>query len=363
MSSTALAQQAGSLAGQVVDANGAVIVGATVTAVAADGKEKTATSNQRGEFAIAGLAAGKYTVKAIAPKFALYENTEVQITGGQKEDLSVTLTVEGVEEQVEVSNQGNVSTDQDNNAGATVLKEKDLEALPDDPDELEAALQALAGPSAGPNGGQIYIDGFTGGQLPPKESIREIRINQNPFSAEYDRLGFGRIEILTKPGSDKWRGQAFFNFNDESLNSRNPFAFNRAPSQTRFFGGSVSGPVQKGKSSFFLDISNRDIDNNTVVNALVLDPAFNIVDFRQDIRIPTRRFSFSPRFDYQLNDSNTLVLRYSYGRSSTENQGVNDTSLPSRAYADDQFRTRIPADRNHDRQPQDDQRDAFSVQL
>jgi hypothetical protein len=332
MSSTALAQQAGSLAGQVVDANGAVIVGATVTAVAADGKEKTATSNQRGEFAIAGLAAGKYTVKAIAPKFALYENTEVQITGGEKEDLSVTLTVEGVEEQVEVSNQGNVSTDQDNNAGATVLKEKDLEALPDDPDELEAALQALAGPSAGPNGGQIYIDGFTGGQLPPKESIREIRINQNPFSAEYERLGFGRIEILTKPGSDKFRGQAFFNFNDESLNSRNPFAFNRAPSQTRFFGGSVSGPVQKGKSSFFLDINNRDIDNNTVVNALVLDPALNIVDFRQDIRIPTRRFSFSPRFDYQLNDSNTLVLRYSYGRSSTENQGVNDTSLPSRAY-------------------------------
>jgi hypothetical protein len=332
MSSTALAQQAGSLAGQVVDANGAVIVGATVTAVSADGKEKTATSNQRGEFAIAGLAAGKYTVKAIAPKFALYENTEVQITGGQKEDLSVTLTVEGVEEQVEVSNRGNVSTDQDNNAGATVLKEKDLEALPDDPDELEAALQALAGPSAGPNGGQIYIDGFTGGQLPPKESIREIRINQNPFSAEYDRLGFGRIEILTKPGSDKWRGQAFFNFNDESLNSRNPFALNRAPSQTRFFGGSMSGPVQKGKSSFFLDINNRDIDNNTIVNALVLDPALNIVNFQQDVRIPTRRFSIAPRFDYQLNDSNTLVARYSFSRSTVDNQGIGDTSLPSRAY-------------------------------
>jgi hypothetical protein len=93
---------------------------------------------------------------------------------------------------------------------------------------LKAALQALAGPSSGPNGGQIYIDGFTGGRLPPKEAIREIRINQNPFSAEYDRLGFGRIEILTKPGADKFRGNAFFNFNDESLNSRNPFAPNRA---------------------------------------------------------------------------------------------------------------------------------------
>ena len=72
---------------------------------------------------------------------------------------------------------------------AIVIKGKDLDALSDDPDELQNELNALAGPSAGPNGGQIYIDGFTGGQLPPKSSIREIRINQNPFSAQYDKLG------------------------------------------------------------------------------------------------------------------------------------------------------------------------------
>lgn len=332
VSSTVFAQQTGSLSGQVVDDLGAAVVGATVTVVAADGKEKTATSNQRGEFSVSGLAEGKYTVKAIASKFALYENTEVNVAAGEREELIVTLTVEGVQEEVEVSNNGNVSNDSDNNAGATVLREKELEALPDDPDELEAALQALAGPSAGPNGGQIYIDGFTGGQMPPKDAIREVRINQNPFSAEFDRLGFGRIEILTKPGSDKWRGQAFGNFNDARLNSRNPFALNRAPSQTRFFGGSVSGPVQKGKSSFFLDINNRDIDNNSVVNALVLDSGLNVVPILQDFQVPNRRFSISPRFDYQLNDSNTLVARYSFGRNTTENVGIGDTSLPSRAY-------------------------------
>ncbi|HMJ09206.1 MAG TPA: hypothetical protein VK468_09380, partial [Pyrinomonadaceae bacterium] len=190
----------------------------------------------------------------------------------------------------------------------------------------------MAGPSAGPNGGQIYIDGFTGGRIPPKEAIREIRINQNPFSAEYDRLGFGRIEILTKPGSDKWRGQFFGNFNDESLNSRNPFAANRASSQRRFFGGNVSGPIQKGKSSFFLDISNRDEDSNSVINALILDPNLNPVTFAQDVQLPTRRLSISPRFDYQINDKNTLVARYSFTRSSFENQGVGDLTLPSRAY-------------------------------
>ncbi|MBA3351977.1 MAG: carboxypeptidase regulatory-like domain-containing protein, partial [Blastocatellia bacterium] len=327
------AQQPGSLSGQIQDTLGAAVVGATVTTVSPDGVEKTATSNQRGEFSITGLAAGAYTVRVKAPNFALYENTEIVIAAGQREELVVPLTVEGVEEQVDVSSSGGVSTDPQNNAGATVLKEKDLEALPDDPDELEAALQALAGPSSGPNGGQIYIDGFTGGRLPPKESIREIRINQNPFSAEYDRLGFGRIEILTKPGSDKFRGNAFFNFNDESLNSRNPFALNRAAGQLRFFGGNVSGPIQKGRSSYFLDVNNRDVDNNTVVNAVVLDPLLNAVPFQQEFQVPNRRLSFSPRVDYAINDKNTLVARYSFTRASVENQGIGNFSLPSRAYA------------------------------
>ena len=334
---SAFAQTPGSVGGQVNDSLGASVVGATVTAVAADGKTRQSISNGRGEFSITGLAPGTYTIKAIAPKFALYENAQVAITAGGKNEIFIVLTIAGVEENVDVSNNETVSTDADNNAGATVLKDKDLEALPDDPDELAAALQALAGPSAGPGGGQIYIDGFTGGNLPPKESIREIRINQNPFSAEFDRLGFGRIEILTKPGSDKFRGSAFGNFNDESLNSRNPFAFNRAPSQTRFFGGNLSGPIQKGKSSFFLDISNRDVDSNVVVNAVILDPALNVVQFNQDFKVPTRRFSIGPRVDFAINDKNTLVARYEYDRSSTMNQGIGDTSLLSRAFNTNSF--------------------------
>ncbi|MBK8464542.1 MAG: TonB-dependent receptor [Chloracidobacterium sp.] len=332
LTGAALAQATGSIAGQVVDGLGAIVVGATVTAVAADGKEKQVVTNARGEYSIGGLAPGKYAVKAIAPKFALYDNTEVMVTSGERNELSIVLTVAGLEESVDVSNENKVTTDADNNANATVIKGKDLEALPDDPDELQAALQALAGAAAGPNGGQIYIDGFTGGQLPAKDAIREIRINQNPFSAEFDRLGFGRIEILTKPGSDKWRGQAFMNFNDESLNSRNPFANNRAPSQTKFFGGSVSGPIKQGKSSFSLDINNRNIDNNAIINAQILTPSNDIVNLRRDVRVPNERLSITPRLDYSINAKNTLVARYSFSNSAAENQGIGDTSLPSRAY-------------------------------
>jgi hypothetical protein len=335
LGSQVFAQQNGSITGQVQDTLGAVVVGATVTVISSTGQQKTATSNQTGNFTVNGLAAGKYTVKVGAANFGLYENTEVEVTAGQRSELAILLTVEALAEQVDVDTSNGVSTDPEGNLGATVLKDKDLEALPDDPDELEAALQALAGPSAGPNGGQIYIDGFTGGRLPPKEAIREIRINQNPFSAEYDRLGFGRIEILTRPGSDKFRGNVFTNFNDESLNSRNPFAPNRAPSQTRFFGGNISGPVQKGRSSYFLDINKRDIDSNTIINARILDSNLNVIPFSQDVRVPNKRFSISPRFDYAINESNTLVARYSFQKFSVENQGIGGTSLLSRAYETD----------------------------
>lgn len=196
----------GAFSGRVVDQFGGAIVGATVVVVDASGAEKTATTNNEGIYAFNGLAPGTYTVRAQATGFAPYVNTTVQVAGRRDtHDIALSVTIE--ETQVTVSGEPPVSTDPENNVGAIVLRGTDIEALPEDPDELIEALQALAGPSAGPNGGQIFIDGFTGGRLPPRDSIREIRINSNPFSAEYDRLGFGRIEILTKPGTDRFRGQ------------------------------------------------------------------------------------------------------------------------------------------------------------
>ena len=100
----AFAQSTGSIAGSVTDSLGAVLVGATVTVVSPKGTQKTAITNARGEYNITGLEAGKYTVRAIAPKFALYENTEVEVAAGEKNELFVVLTVSGVEETVDVSN-------------------------------------------------------------------------------------------------------------------------------------------------------------------------------------------------------------------------------------------------------------------
>jgi hypothetical protein len=330
--SLSFAQQPGSLTGQVYDSQGAIILGATVTVVDAAGKEKTVITNAKGEFTVPGLAPGKYTVKAIAPKFALYENAEVEIVAGEKVELPIALSVSAGVTQLDINTQNEIDTASDANKTATVLTQKEIEDLPDDEDELRAYLQAMAGPLAGPDGAQINIDGFSNGRMPPKEAIREIRLNQNPFSAEYDRIGFGRIDILTRPGFDRFRGGVNFNFNDARLNSRNPFSTNLAPSQTRNFGGNYSGPIKSKKSSFFVDFNYNQNDNSNSIIATILDPSNNITTFNQDVRIPGRRIGFSPRIDYAINDKNTLQGRYSFSRNTSENQGIGGFSLPSRAY-------------------------------
>ncbi len=326
-------QRVGSLRGQVSDELGALVVGATVTLVAADGSQKTATTNADGVYTINSVAPGAYTLRVSASGFTPYEKTELAIAAGPRTTHDVRLAV-GLEKQIiTVTEEQGLNTDAANNADAVVLKGQELDVLPDDPDALASAVQAMAGPSAGPNGGQIFIDGFTGGRMPPKESIREVRINQNPFNAENNNIGFGQIEIFTKPGADKLRASSFYNFSDESLNSRNPFAPERAPFQVRYFGGSVSGPITRGKSSFFLDVQRRVTDDNAIINAQVLNSSLTPTPFNVALLVPNRFFSFSPRFDYQLNPANTLVVRYSYSNSKANNVGASDFSLPERAFS------------------------------
>jgi hypothetical protein len=331
----ALAQQTrGTLRGVVKDELGATIVGATVTLTDATGVEKTTTTNGEGAYVFNGLVPGKYLLRAAAQGFAVSDENEIDLRAGARETLDVTLKVTIEEQKVTIAAETPLSTEATNNANQTVITGKDLDALPDDPDELAAALQALAGPSMGPNGGQIFVDGFSGGRLPPKESIREIRINQNPFAAENDQPS-GRIDILTRPGTDKIRGSAFFNFQDESLNSRNPFATSspkRSPYQLRQYGGNLGGPLVQKKASYFIDFERREIDDNELVKATVLDANFNPLDLGFGVVVPRRVITFSPRLDYQINGSNTLVARYSYNHSSTDNNGVSGFSLPERAY-------------------------------
>jgi hypothetical protein len=321
----------GALRGQVADPSGAAISGASVIVTLASGSPIVIKSDAQGNYEFKSLPAGKYILTVAATGFTLYENDNVDIAD-QPMRLNVTMAIEVETQKVQVSDTAPiVDVNPNNNAGAIVISGKELEALPDDPDELQSDLEALAGPSAGPNGGQMYIDGFTAGQLPPKSSIREVRINQNPFSSEYDKLGYGRIEIFTKPGTDKYHGQGFVMGNDAAFNSHNPFAGPEPGYYTTQYNGNIGGPLGKA-ASFFFNAERRNINDLTAVNAIVLDQNLNPMNLQQAVPNPRHRTNISPRLDYAVNKNNTLTARYQYFRDTQENDGVGTFNLPSQGY-------------------------------
>lgn len=324
------------LSGQVLDPSGAAVPAATVSLAGPTGATLVVQTDAQGNYAFRNLPAGNYTLEIHLKGFRDFVRSGITISPGKPQVVDARLVVALEKQQVTVTGETTrVSVAPSENASSLVIKGKDLESLSDDPDELQSELEALAGPSAGPNGGQIYIDGFTGGQLPPKSSIREVRINQNPFSSQYDTLGYGRIEILTKPGTDKFHGQAFVSGNSSAFNSRNPFATEIPGYHSEIFDGNIGGPLGK-KTSFFFDGQRRNIQDDAVVSAVVLDPSFNQAPLSQTLPTPHTRTQLSPRLDTQFGSNNTLTVRYQFWKDNQMNQGVGQFALPSQAYNTDQ---------------------------
>ena len=209
--------------GRVTDPSGALLVGAAVVVTDDQGHIREGRTDRQGGYTIDRLAAGSYSVMASAPGFADAQQS-IALASAQDLTLDLTLAIDVQRQTVTVeAGATTIGIDPTANANAMILKGKDLDALSDDPAELEAQLHALAGASAGPTGAQIYIDGFTGGSLPPKSAILEIRVNQNPYSAEYDAPGSARVEIITKAGGRSLHGRFLADLNRAGMNSRNPF--------------------------------------------------------------------------------------------------------------------------------------------
>ena len=345
--------------GTVADPDDAVIPGATVTFTPAAGQALLTTSQADGGYTLNGVPAGLYAVTVTMKGFATYVKQGGRIMPNQQLTLDVKMAIQEQSQQVQVDAQSNqLSTDSDANASATIIKDKDLDALSDDPDELSSELSALAGPASGPSGGQIYVDGFTGGQLPPKSSIREIRINQNPFSAQFDKIGYGRVEVFTKPGTDKFHGNYSIQGGDNHFNTSNPFlgsANVQPPYHTLFMIGSITGPINRF-SSFSVGGSNRTIQSNNIVNptnfyadpanptilCAPLEPASSPCQITgsypstaRAVFNPQTRSDFTPRVDLALGEKNTLTARYQYYVNGQQNAGVGNTSLQSVGYSTD----------------------------
>ena len=327
--------------GMVVDPDDALIPGTTVTLTSSAGKSQTTTSKSDGTYTFRGVAAGSYTVNAAAPGFATYSSAAINVTANANVASDVKMALADTTQTVNVTTDTvQLSVDPDSNQSATIITGDALNALSDDPDELQAELTALAGPSMGPNGGQIYIDGFTGGQLPPKSSILAIRINQNPFSAQYDRAGYGRIEIITKPGTDKFHGGGSIQGQDKIFNTSTPFLgpANIQPAYHQlFYTGNLTGPIRPGMS-FTLNGTYRDILNNNIINPAEIyssGPTSTTVCNPGDLTCsanpypltsravpaPNQRWEINPRIDTMIGTKNTFTARYSYETGNSTNPG------------------------------------------
>jgi hypothetical protein len=327
-SQTLGSQTLGSVAGTVQDQTGAVIPNAEVV-LSIGSHVRTEHSKGDGRFQIGGVAAGNYELKVAAPGFAPFTMQNVSLQQGKKLDLHISLKLATTEEQVTVTpDTQQVSLNSDENASARVIKGKDLDALDENPDALLSELTALAGPAAGANGGELYVDGFSGGQLPQKSSIREVRINQNPLSAEFDRLGYGRIEIFTNPGTEKIAAHLSSSYLNSALDTANPLVVQQPSYQFYWVRGDISGPIKK-EWSYFLNVFDFQRQNQGIISAI--NPADTTGTLSEAFPTPSSLLTIRARTDFQAGKSQTISISDFLYRTVQTGSGVGSLNLPEQA--------------------------------
>jgi hypothetical protein len=310
----------------VLDPNGAALVSARVRLSDGHGQERALDTNSRGEALFNRLKTGKYRLQVEAAGFEPLSMKEVAVEAGVNH-LQVNLEVSSIKEEVKVSQERREeATDPHGTAFTTVLTEEQLAQLPDDPEEFSQVLREMAGPGA-----IIRVNGFSGGKLPPKSQIREIRFRLNPYAAENHVASNVAVDIYTKPGLDNWHGTFNFGFRDESLNARQAFAPRRGPEQYRRMGLTLDGPIWRNRTSLFLNLDgHRSFDSQTIVAAL---PEGN---FNSLVPVPSNTLNLSARIEHTLTKYHTLRAEYQRNALRQDNLGVGNFDLPERAYGRNQ---------------------------
>ena len=327
---TASAQQPvkANLTGLVTDTSGALIPGARVELhPATEGLALTTTTDSTGHYAFTAVPAA-YLISVTYDGFATFQST-VKLEPNKLRILDIHLAIASQVQQVDVPAETAADTDPANNGDQIVLRGKDIDQLPVDPGQLSDQLNALAG-SSNP---ELEINGFSGGKLPPKDTIREIRINQNPYSAQYDTNPIdGRIQIFTKPGSGQVHGDFYAFGNDDAFNALNPFIKQTPPYHVITYFGDLSGPITK-HTSFFATTNRQAQSTVSIVNAQTLDQTtLAQTPISQAIASPSTGNGLSTRIDTSLGKKSTLIVMYSWLQNKQTNAGIGGLSLAAQAY-------------------------------
>jgi hypothetical protein len=308
----------------VVDPTGAVIVGAQVSAQPLEGNRAAvlAATNERGEAVFTALPHGRYTLTAEFQGFAPRQIDEFRLRGDARREMKLDLAKIAAEVTVGQDARER-ATDPRGDAFGNVLTRAQIDALPDDPDEMEETLKQMAGPGA-----VVRVDGFRGGRMPPKSQIRGIRFRRDLFAAENHGGGMVFVDIMTNSGGGPFRGTADFTFRDESMNARNPMAPRRGAEQQHNASFTASGTLWKDRTGFlFTSNGSTGYDSRTIVAALPGTP------FSDVVRRPSERAGFSARLDHAVTKSHAFRASYQRNGSENDNLGVGDFDLPERAYS------------------------------
>lgn len=320
------------LSGTVTDPSGAKVARAAVhiqsAKVAAGAVSRDVTTGNDGRYSVA-LPPGVYDVTIVAPGFQPFVKTVTVESAAAAMVVNAKLVVASADQTVEVdANSGRLSTSDADNKSAMAFKASDLDAFSADDSTFQQQILAMAGAGDPTSPPQILVDGFSGGTFPPKSSIREIRINSSPYSAQYDTRGEARVEIFTKPGADSLHGEFSLAGNDDVLNSTNPFVGAGPAYHLLVFDGNVNGPIGK-KTSFFLGAQYRDQQNNAAVNATTgVDAGGNAVKTIESVPAPSGNQTYSVRLDRQITANNSLTARFAFNQATQTNGGVGLLVLP-----------------------------------
>ncbi len=337
MTSTASAQQTtGSISGRIVDDQGAAVPGATVTGRSeATGFVRTSVTDGEGIFRLTALPVGTYDLTAELPGFSKVESKGIVVNVGQTLDLNLTLKLATVQETITVSGESPLIQTSASSVGGVVDVAR-IENLPLNGRQFANAAITIPGVAlgfhsdptkstqyspqiAGGNGRNVnyQIDGgdnnddTVGGllQLFPLEAIQEFNFVTQRYKAEYGRSNGGVMNIVTKSGTNDWRGSWFTSLRDKSLNARTETEKQNELDKQDYrryqYGGSFGGPIAIDRAFFFAAYERTQQDTTQAVNTLGLFPELDGV-----FPTPSRENLFTAKSSYNVSPAHYLSVRY-----------------------------------------------------
>ncbi len=334
------AAPAGVVRGTVADPTGAIVPNAEVDLV--DGKGAVAAtlhSDGEGNFQLVAPTVGDYTLIVSEAGFDTVKTVVRLAAPAGKAPvpaamLHIVLPIAGMATTIQVNGGSSADlTAGEANSDTSVMSQSELKALPIFDNDYATAMSAFMDSGVGATGGSgLMVDGVESNRSTVSASaVQEVRINQDPYSAQYYYPGRGQMEIITRSAADNYHGQFNFLFRDSDMNAQNALAATKPFEQRRVYEGHVTGPIPHAKSSGFLISFNRAEEDLDQVVVATLGTGL----FQANVPAPTRDTEFSGRASHQFGDKHSAYLQYSYKDWNAQNQGVGGQTLAQGGYTND----------------------------